>query len=124
MQGTQNVMLSFGDKSVYLCCGHTDMRKSINGLMALVKSSFSLDPFADAIFVFCNRRRDRMKILEWDGDGFWLYFKRLERGRFQWPSTSDDNTMKLSSEELMCLIGSAKLEKKLNRKEVTERSIA
>jgi len=74
--------------------------------------------------VFCNRRRDRMKILEWDGDGFWLYFKRLERGRFQWPSTSDDNTMKLSSEELMCLIGSAKLEKKLNRKEVTERSIA
>ena len=100
------------------------MRKSINGLMTLVKNSFELDPFADALFVFCNRKRDRMKILEWDGDGFWLYFKRLERGRFLWPAAGDDNKMVLSSEELMCLIGSAKLEKKLSRKEVSERFIA
>ena len=117
-------MLSFGDKSVYLCCGHTDMRKSINGLMTVVKSSFKLDPFTEALFAFCNRKRDRLKILEWDGDGFWLYFKRLERGHFRWPAAGDDNKMVLSSEELLCLIGSAKLEKKLNRKEVTERSIA
>jgi transposase len=46
------------------------MRKSINGMMMLVKESFSLDPFADALFVFCNKSRDRLKILEWDGDGF------------------------------------------------------
>jgi transposase len=59
------------------------MRKSINGLMTLVKSSFELDPFSDALFVFCNRARNRIKILEWDCDGFWLYFKRLERGRFR-----------------------------------------
>ena len=72
-------MMRFAGKPVYLCCGHTDMRKSINGLMALVQQGFSLDPFADALFVFCNRNRDRLKILEWDGDGFWLYFKRLER---------------------------------------------
>jgi len=117
-------MLSFGEKPVYLCCGHTDMRKSINGLMALVQSSFALDPFSDALFVFCNRARNRIKILEWDGDGFWLYFKRLERGRFRWPSIGDDNKMVLTSEELSCLIGSAKLEKKLNRKEVFERLIA
>ena len=117
-------MLSFGEKPVYLCCGHTDMRKSINGLMTLVTSSFELDPFADALYVFCNRKRDRMKILEWDGDGFWLYFKRLERGHFRWPAAGDDNKMVLSSEELLCLIGSAKLEKKLSRKEVAERSIA
>ena len=92
--------------------------------MALVQSSFALDPFADALFVFCNKKRDRIKILEWDTDGFWLYFKRLERGRFRWPSVGSDNTMTLSSEELSCLIGSAKLEKKLYRKEVAERSIA
>lgn len=100
------------------------MRKSINGLMTLVKSSFELDPFADVLFVFCNRKRDRMKILEWDGDGFWLYFKRLERGHFRWPAAGDENKMVLSGEELLCLIGSAKLEKKLSRKEVAERSIA
>jgi len=117
-------MLSFGDKPVYLCCGVTDMRKSINGLMALVQNSFSLDPFADALYVFCNRKRDRIKILEWDTDGFWLYFKRLERGHFRWPQVGDDNRMLLSSEELACLIGSAKLEKKLSRNEVLERSIA
>jgi transposase len=117
-------MLSLGDKPVYLCCGHTDMRKSINGLMVLVKSVFSLDPFGEALFVFCNRNRDRIKVLEWDGDGFWLYFKRLERGHFRWPSAGEENTMALSSEELMVLIGSAKLEKKLSRTEVLERGIA
>ena len=117
-------MLSFGDKPVYLCCGATDMRKSINGLMTLVQSSFSLDPFSDAVFVFCNRMRNRIKILEWDIDGFWLYFKRLERGRFRWPKEGEDNKLILTNEELMCLIGSAKLEKKLLRNEVSERLIA
>ena len=115
--------MSFGDKPVYLCCGHTDMRKQINGLMALVQSSFELDPFADAAFVFCNRSRNRIKILEWDGDGFWLYFKRLERGRFRWPGIGRENTMILTNEELAYLIGGAKLERKLNRDEVLERAI-
>ena len=109
---------------MYLCCGVTDMRKAINGLMVLVQESFALDPFADALFVFCNRKRDRIKILEWDGDGFWLYFKRLERGRFRWPNEGEDNTMRLTSEELTILIGSARLEKKLKRKEVLERTVA
>jgi len=117
-------MLSFGEKLIYLCCGYTDMRKSINGLMILVQGSFSLDPFSCALFVFCNKKRDRIKILEWDTDGFWLYFKRLERGHFGWPDTSGGNKMILTSEELSCLIGSAKLEKKLKRNEITERKIS
>ena len=117
-------MMKFTGKPVYLCCGHTDMRKSINGLMTLVQSSFSLDPFADALFVFCNRKRDRIKILEWDEDGFWLYFKRLERGHFRWPNTGDDNKMTLTAEEFEWLIGSAKLEKKLKRNEVFERNVS
>jgi transposase len=100
------------------------MRKSINGMMTLVQESFSLDPFADALFVFCNRSRDRLKILEWDGDGFWLYFKRLERGHFRWPTEGDSRSMVLHPDELTCLIDSARLEKKLRRKEVLERQIS
>lgn len=116
--------MRWSEKPVYICCGHTDMRKSINGLMTLVQESFSLDPFAEALYVFCNRSRDRIKILEWDGDGFWLYFKRLERGHFRWPSKVDSDTMLLSSKELSFLIEGAKLEKKLKGEEIFERQIS
>jgi len=117
-------MIKWEEKAVYLCCGYTDMRKQINGLMTLVQESFSLDPFSNALFVFCNRNRDRMKILEWDGDGFWLYFKRLERGRFRWVKDESSPVMLLDINELSCLIESAKLEKRLKRKEVSERQIS
>jgi transposase len=97
------------------------MRKSINGLTAIVEGSFKLDPFDGALFVFCNRRRDRVKILEWDGDGFWLYFKRLEKGHFRWPSPGEDATMTLTGEELSYLLGGTRVELKLKRNEVFER---
>jgi transposase len=116
-------MIRWNEKPVYLCCKYADMRKSINGLIALVQESFSLAPFEDALFVFCNRDRNRIKILERDGDGFWLYFKRLERGRFRWPTEGDSTTMFLDINELAFLIDSARLEKKLSRKEVLERQI-
>lgn len=116
-------MLSFGGKKVYLACGKTDMRKQINGLSAIVESSFHLDLFAEAIFVFCNRNRDRIKVLEWDGDGFWLYFKRLEKGHFRWPSTGEEATITLSGEELSILLGGARVELKIRRNEVSERRI-
>lgn len=117
-------MIMWNDKPVYVCCGATDMRKSINGLMSIVKENFALDPFSETLFVFCNRTRDRLKILEWDGDGFWLYFKRLERGRFKWPSEGEGLTMTLNVRELSYLIEGAKLEKKLKREEVFERQIS
>jgi transposase len=116
-------MLKFGDKQVYLACGHTDMRKQINGLSAKVQADFGLDPLGGALFVFCNRKRDRIKILEWDGDGFWLYFKRLERGHFRWPEPGGNATLELSSAELEVLIGSAKLAQKLQRQEVSHTRI-
>jgi len=116
-------MLNLSGKRVYLACGKTDMRKSINGLAAIVECSFNLDPFDGALFVFCNRNRDRVKILEWDGDGFWLYFKRLEKGHFRWPEPGDDATMTLTGEELSFLLGGTRIELKLKRKEVFERKI-
>lgn len=116
-------MIRFDSKAVYLACGHTDMRKSINGLAAIVEVSFKLDPFGGELFVFCNRTRDRLKILEWDGDGFWLYFKRLEKGHFKWPGEGGDSTMAMTTDELAILLGGAKIELKLRRSEVTERRI-
>ncbi len=108
-----------GDKPIYLACGFTDGRKSINGLSAIVESSFKLNPYASVLYVFCNRSRNRVKILEWDGDGFWLYLKRLEQGRFNWPSEeAGGTTMSLSREEFMCLLGSPGMVKKLERKEL------
>jgi len=97
-------MLKFGNKPVYLACGHTDMRKQIDGLAAKVQTDFNLKPFDSALFVFCNRARNRIKVLEWDGDGFWLYFKWLKRGRFRWPQPGDGKPLELSSEEFEVLI--------------------
>ena len=97
------------------------MRKSINGLAAIVEVSFRLDPFNGALFVFCNRPRNRVKILEWDGDGFWLYFKRLEKGRFRWPKPGTEATMLLTGEELSYILGGTRVELKLKRNEVFER---
>lgn len=113
-------MISMQDKAVYLACGHTDMRKSINGLAGIVESSFKLNPFGGEIFVFCNRTRDRLKILEWDGDGFWLHFKRLEKGHFTWPDDRESATMTLTADELTILLGGSKVELKLRRNEVTQ----
>ena len=114
-------MINVVGKRVYLACGHTDMRKSINGLSAIVEGSFKLNPFDGALFVFCNRNRDRIKILVWDGDGFGLYFKRLEKGRFRWPAPGEDATMTLTGEELSYLLGGTRVELKLKRNEVTGR---
>lgn len=76
------MILDVSAAQVYLACGSTDMRKSIDGLAVLVKESFQLDPFSNALFVFCNRNRDKLKILYWENNGFWLYYRRLERGKF------------------------------------------
>ena len=117
-------MLTFTDKKIHLACGVTDMRKSINGLSSIVANSFNLDPFDKALFVFCNRNRDRLKILEWDGDGFWLYFKRLEKGHFRWPAPGETPTMILTDDELTVLLGGVRVELKLKRDEVFERRIS
>lgn len=116
-------MLSFGGKRVYLACGKTDMRKSINGLSAIVEGSFKLNPFDEALFVFCNKKRDRLKILEWDSDGFLLYFKRLEKGHFRWPDIGEESTMMLTGEELSILLSGTSVELKIKRSEVLERKV-
>ena len=72
---------------IYLACGYTDLRKSVDGLMHIVKQDFEMDPFGNYLFLFCNRNRNRMKGLCWDGNGFWLCYKRLDGmgAKFVWP---------------------------------------
>ena len=77
-------------REIYLACGYTDMRKSIDGLAAVVEQQFNLNPFQPALFLFCGKRCDRLKALLWEGDGFVLFYKRLESGRFQWPRTQSE----------------------------------
>lgn len=72
-------------ENIYIACGYTDMRKSIDGLAAIVQQQFHLDPFSNTLFLFCGRNRNRMKALLWEGDGFVLLYKRLENGSFKWP---------------------------------------
>ncbi len=75
---------------VYLACGYTDLRRWIEGLTGMVQARFHLDPFENVLFLFCGRRKDRIKGLYWEGDGFVLVYKRLENGSFQWPRNGEE----------------------------------
>jgi len=88
---------------VYLALGNTDMRKAINGLSILVENSLSLDPFSGSLFVFTNRRRNILKILYWDRNGFCLWQKRLEKDRFRWPEPGCE-VVEIEGQELFFLL--------------------
>ena len=90
-------------ENIYIACGYTDMRKAIDGLAAIVKQNFDMDPMANNLFLFCGKRRDRIKALYWEGDGFVLLYKRLETGRFQWPR-SEKEVRLLSTQEFRWLM--------------------
>lgn len=95
---------------VYLAVGATDMRKSIDGLCATVAAELALDPLSAHWFVFCNRGRDKLKILYWDHNGFWLYYRRLERGRFVWPVKAPDEALCITARQLAWLLDGLSLE--------------
>jgi len=97
-------MIGFGQNSrIYLAKGATDLRKSIHTLAMLVQASFEMDPYDASLYVFCNARRNRLKILQYDRNGFWLYYKALDNGKFAWPG-SDDGVMELTEDELRWLL--------------------
>lgn len=106
-------MLTLGPTiKVYLARGATDMRKSFDSLSGAVGALLAQDPLSGHLFVFCNRRRNMVKILFWDGSGFWLLAKRLARGTFAWPEPADDRrTIELRPDELSALLGGIDLER-------------
>lgn len=79
-----------GVAKIYLVSGYTDMRRSIDGLMAIVRDVYELDTYSNSLFLFCGKRCDRLKALHFDKDGFVLYYKHLDSGRFQWPRNPDE----------------------------------
>jgi transposase len=87
---------------VYLACGVTDLRKGIIGLAAVAQEHLRQAPGSGAVFAFRGRRGDRIKLLHWDSQGFCLYYKVLEQGRFPWPAPSD-GTARLTSARLAML---------------------
>ena len=78
------------NQQVYLVTGYTDLRHSIDGLAMIIQGQLRLDPFSSALFLFCGRRRDRIKGLLWERDGFLLLYKRLDNGQFQWPRNESE----------------------------------
>lgn len=93
-----------GFKKVYLAVGTTDLRKGIDGLAALVKFQFNLDPYdKNTLFLFCGRKPDRIKGLVWEGDGFLLLYKRINIGTFKWPRSANE-AVEISMEQYALLM--------------------
>ena len=91
-------------ESIYLHREPVDFRKSINGLSVIVEEQMQLSPFASALFVFCNKRRDKLKVLYWDKTGFALWYKRLEKDKFKWPRKLTKDVIELTEQQWQWLL--------------------
>ena len=100
-------MFGFGPATrIYLAVGATDMRKGFEGLFGLVRDRLQCEPLSGHVFLFCNGRHNRLKLIVFDGSGLWVCAKRLEKGRFRWPQAGDaQGKVVLSHEELALLLG-------------------
>ena len=98
-------------KNIYIVCGYTDMRKSIDGLSAIVQKNFKLDVFSGSLFLFCGKRCDRIKALLWEEDGFVLLYKRLENGKYKWPRNSEEAKL-ITKQEFRWLMEGLSIEQK------------
>ncbi len=108
-----------GAERVYIACGYTDLRRGIDGLAELVKQQFRLDPFSNTLFLFCGRKRDRIKALYWEGNGFLLLYKRLEQGVYQWPR-SESEARELTPQQYRWLMEGLKVDQPRAHRDVTD----
>lgn len=96
-------------EKIYIATGYTDMRRSIDGLAAIVQQNFKLDPFSHSLFLFCGTSTTRIKALYWEGDGFLLLYKRLENGNFKWPRNEQEARL-LSDQQFRWLMEGLSIE--------------
>lgn len=111
-----------GAERVFIACGYTDLRRGIDGLASLVQTQFQLDPFTNTLFLFCGRRRDRIKGLYWEGNGFVLLYKRLESGSFQWPR-SEAEARELTAQQYRWLMEGLQIDQPRAHKALTGLSV-
>ena len=98
-------MLSIAPRTrIFLVTGATDLRKSFDTLSAIVSGTLKEDPYSGHLYLFCNRLRNRLKILVWNRSGFWVLANRLEKGTFSWPESAE-KTIDMTPEELALLLG-------------------
>jgi transposase len=101
--------------TIFLCSQPTDMRKGCDGLSGIVRGQFGADPLDGSLYLFVNRRRDRLKMLHFDGAGFWLYYRVLEAGTFE-VLESDDACVQIDATQLAMLLGGVSLRTVKRRK--------
>jgi transposase len=90
--------------TIFLCREPVDFRKAHDGLTSIIRDELGEDVFAGGVFVFLNKRRDRIKLIEWDRNGLWLHYKRLEKGTFKWVSAGTSNKVAMTRAELSMLL--------------------
>lgn len=114
-------MLSFpSSQRIFAAISPIDFRKSHDGLHAIVKHALKLNPSDGSVFVFFNRRRDRVKLLVWDGNGFWLFYKRLEAGTFRALPTTRSSRIEMQRAQLSMILEGIDLDKGRMRKHFVE----
>ncbi|WKY46608.1 IS66 family insertion sequence element accessory protein TnpB [Eubacteriaceae bacterium ES3] len=107
--------------NVHIALGATDLRKSIDGLSLIVREVLKEDPFSMHLFAFCNKRRNLIKILVWDQTGFWIHYKRLENGCFQWPEKSGAPSIVVTERSFRWLLDGLTLDEKQAHPPVKQR---
>lgn len=95
---------------IYICPGYTDLRMGIDGYAMIVEQAYAKSPFDNSLYIFCNRQRDKIKILHFEHDGFWLYYKRIETGHIKWPVNNDIKA--IDSRQLRWLLDGLKIDQK------------
>ena len=107
----------------YLYCGITDMRKGFDGLSGIIQSQMSLSALCGAVFIFLNRRRTQVKLLVWEGDGFAIYYKRLERGTYELPQAAgSSSTLSMDARQLQLILQGISLKKVVYRPRLQKRA--
>lgn len=109
---------------IFICTVPADMRRAFDGLAAMTKEIIGADPFSGHLFVFCNKRRDRVKVLYWDHSGYCLWYKRLEKGCFHFPSDGSTSAVEVEASELALMLGGIDLAGASRRERFTPRPAA